>query len=82
MFPVEIASDLSYAQLWLLHWLQTYDWAFSLPYSEAPSEQVIEDDEKFDAWFSSYIAKQRGNASSGYSPSRKTASSHKNVIKF
>jgi len=82
MFQTETASDFSYVQLWLLHWIQVYSWASSLGEREKPTQEVLEDDAKFDAWHRNYIAKITGDTRAGYSPSRKTANSHKNVIKF
>jgi len=84
MFPVEHASDFSYVQLWLLHWLQVYDWAFSLSENEKPSEEVLENDEKFDYWYEKYVAQKMRESRQSESSGRQTkaASSHTNRIDF
>jgi hypothetical protein len=75
MFPVETASELSDAQSLFLHWIELYDWVFSLPDEERPTPYVIEDDEKFDNWYNSYVARKKSKKGS-------KASSHANVINF
>lgn len=83
MFPIKHATDLSYVQLWLLHWVQVYDWAFSLPEDEKPTELVIEDDDRFDQWYKVYVAQKMSEARKSTSPSRGSKSTqHDNVIKF
>jgi len=81
MFPIRHASDLSYVQLWLLHWVQVYDWAFSLPDGEKPSDPVFEDDERFDDWYKQYVA-QKMRESRKATASRGSATQHDNVITF
>ena len=78
MFPIETASDLSDAQSLFLHWIELYDWVFSLPVDEKPSEYVIEDDGRFDSWHNAFVAKKTGQARKGSD----SASSHSNVINF
>ena len=80
MFPVNNAAELTSAQLWLLHWLQVYDWAFSLDEKEKPAHGVIDDDQAFDAWYKSYLAKQMGESRRG--TSSQGAANHSKVIKF
>ena len=79
MFPVKSASDLSYVQLWLLHWLQVYDWAYSLPEKERPSKDVIEDDARFDGWYKNYAAQKKREGRTGEG---KTAADHDNQFTF
>jgi len=81
MFPIEHAADLSKAQLWLLHWIQVYDWAYSLPEKERPSDAVIENDIRFDDWYKYYIAKRKAEARNP-NGSRGSATKHDNVINF
>jgi len=81
MFPIPNASDLSYVQLWLLHWVQVYDWAFSLPDGEKPSDSVMEDDERFDDWYKQYAAQKMKEARKA-SASRGSSANHDNVITF
>ena len=75
--------ELSQIQSLLLHWIEVYDWVFSLPEGERPTPYVIEDDYKFDAWLNAYTAKrhQEQRSSQSSSPKKgKSASQHKNVI--
>ena len=81
MFPINHASDLSYVQLWLLHWVQVYDWAFSLPEGEKPSEIVLEDDIRFDEWYKQYSAQKMREARKA-TASRGSSAQHDNVITF
>lgn len=81
LFPVTHTSDLSYVQLWLLHWVQVYDWAFSLPEGEKPADSVFDEDEKFDDWYKQYSAQKMKEARQA-SASRGSSSSHDNVITF
>ena len=84
MFQVENASEFTDTQSLFLHWAELYDWVFSLPHSEKPSDRIIYNDEAFDAWYKSYIAKRmhESRAEGSSSGRRKTAASHKNVIQF
>jgi hypothetical protein len=62
-----------------------YDWVFSLSENEKPTDVVIDDDEAFDAWLASYVAKQKADqrsiGSSSGAPAKR-ASSHQNQIQF
>lgn len=79
MFPVKNAADLSNAQLWLLHWLQVYDWAFSLTPNEKPADYIIENDELFDEWQRNYTAHKMRELKATPGTS-KGAASHSNVM--
>jgi hypothetical protein len=81
MFPVKISTDLSYVQLWLLHWIQVYDWAFALPEGERPIDLILEDDKLFDQWYTKYSAQKKSEARKA-SASRGGAGQHDNVITF
>jgi len=81
MFPIQHASDLSYVQLWLLHWVQVYDWAFSLSDREKPSDSVLDDDESFDDWYRYYAAQKMRDSRQG-TANRSSSKSHDNVITF
>jgi len=83
LFPVKTASELSRVQLWLLHWLEIYDWVLSLPEVDRPRDDVIENDELFDAWYKSYVARLNRDYRMAHSGgSGNSASAHKEVIKF
>lgn len=82
MFPIGNAAELTNAQLWLLHWLQVYDWAFSLPDGERPTNQVIEDDERFDDWLKQYQAKRMREMRQSSTGASRGANKHNQVINF
>jgi hypothetical protein len=81
MFPIKNASELSDTQSLFLHWIELYDWVFSLPDNERPNDRVIHDDVSFDVWHKSFLAKRMSD-SRGSSASGKSASSHDHVINF
>ena len=56
--PREI-QELNIQQIILLKWLDFYDFIFSLPDSERPDEETIEDDELLDQWYENYQSKKR-----------------------
>jgi len=82
MFPTENAADLSYVQLWLLHWVQVYDWAFSLQPNEKPNDNIIEDDDRFDEWYRVYTAQKLRDSRQSNAGRGSSSSSHDNVITF
>lgn len=57
-FNVKSVWDLDIAQTIFLHWVMVYTSVYELPNSDRPSEEVINDDERFDEWFERYTRGQ------------------------
>ena len=59
-FPgVKSAFDLTLQQTSLLRWINLYDSVYQLDDVERPIDQIISDDERFDAWYKSFADERR-----------------------
>ena len=55
LFPNRVATEMTTLQYDLVLWSRIYDFAFENP--ERPPEEVINDDDKFDAWYEKETSK-------------------------
>jgi len=76
--PLAEITDLQYA---LLHWSRVYDYAFEC--MNPPSDEVVENDDAFDAWYqqeADRIKREKGGGNSGAGPINSSGVTERYII--
>jgi len=75
-FPARNTGELDAVQLVLANWILFYRSVFELPPHEAPGDDVIEDDERMDAWYRNYQRERTKEGARAANPDSPAAQEH------